>query len=216
LIARPQSAVCAVNALPRKPLSAGSLRRAGPVSSRYTASSRSLTAAGRGSPAPHDPAAQVRLDHQPEAVEPFGVRGAAAEQGGLNRRSGFCWSGRAARASNGTMGNGTSARCASGPGPSRAWSKISSVWNDTAGATRKESLSASPSSCSPWPPAFGERSSGGLSWSGGRFEGDAEVLGFENAMTRASPRSATGDDSSARRALTCAPVVPARMTVRRR
>ena len=37
---------------------------------------------GHDAPGADDPAAQVRLDGQPEAVEPFGVRGVAAEPGG--------------------------------------------------------------------------------------------------------------------------------------
>ena len=36
---------------------------------------------GHDAPGPHDPAAQVGLDRQPEAVEPLGVRGVAAEPG---------------------------------------------------------------------------------------------------------------------------------------
>ena len=36
---------------------------------------------GDDAPGPDDAAAQVRLDGQPEAVEPFGVRGVAAEPG---------------------------------------------------------------------------------------------------------------------------------------
>jgi hypothetical protein len=37
---------------------------------------------GHDAPGPHDPAAKVRLDRQPEAVEPFSVRGVTAEPGG--------------------------------------------------------------------------------------------------------------------------------------
>src|SRR5258708_14370102 len=46
---------------------------------------RDVALAGRGghdAPGPHDAAAQVGLDRQPEPVEPFGVRGVTAEPGG--------------------------------------------------------------------------------------------------------------------------------------
>src|SRR5512135_3104408 len=70
----PRAAWDAAKARPLKPLSASRSRGAAPVSSRSPAVSRSFTAAGT--------AAQARFDGEPEAVEPLGVRGVAAEPGG--------------------------------------------------------------------------------------------------------------------------------------
>jgi hypothetical protein len=153
----PQAAVSAVNALPRMPLSAGRPHRADLVSSRSTASSRSLMAAGPGAPAPHDPAAQVRLDHQPEAVEPFSVRGAAAEQGGLDPRSRCRWSGRTARARSVAMGMRNLGRM-------RQWAgSVYDTVKDQLGLERYGGRNPQgifvgiAQRLSPWPPAFGER-----------------------------------------------------------
>jgi hypothetical protein len=77
---RRQSA--AAKARPLKPLSASRSRGAGAAVQQVFGDVAVADGGGDDAPGADDPAAQVGLDGEPEAVEPLGVGGVAAEPGG--------------------------------------------------------------------------------------------------------------------------------------